>query len=143
MTSLLRTMVGALSMTAALWTAAVAQPAGDATPAPRVVHAGGMSYVNGGVGEESRAAIDRMASGFELRNVFSGQGGQYVVAERVTLQNASGGESVVILNAGPILMISLPHGRYMMEATVGGQLQRKTVQVGSAPTRVDWRWPGA
>lgn len=143
MNSLLRTMVGALSMTAALWTAAVAQPAVDAAPSPRVEHAGGMSYVNGGVGEESRAAIDRLAPDFALRNVFSGQGGQYVVAERMTLQNASGGEPVVILNAGPILLIRLPPGRYTMEATVGGQLQRKTVQVGSGPTRVDWRWPGA
>ncbi|WP_421887436.1 hypothetical protein [Methylibium sp.] len=143
MNNLLRTTAGALSMTVALWTGAIAQPAGDAPPAPRVERAGGMSYVNGGVGEEARAVIDRLSPDFALRNVFSGQGGQYVVAERVTLQNAGGGEPVVILNAGPILMISLPPGRYTMEATVGGQLQRKTVQVGSAPTRVDWRWPGA
>lgn len=143
MNSLLRTMAGALSMTAALWTGAIAQPAGDAPPVPRVERAGGISYVNGGAGEEARAVIDRLSPDFALRNVFSGQGGQYVVAERVTLQNTSGGEPVVIRDAGPILMISLPPGRYTMEATVGGQSQRKIVQVGSAPTRVHWRWPGA
>lgn len=143
MNSLLRAMAGALSMTAALWTGAIAQPAGDAPPVPRVERAGGISYVNGGAGEEARAVIDRLSPDFALRNVFSGQGGQYVVAERVTLQNTSGGEPVVIRDAGPILMISLPPGRYTMEATVGGQSQRKIVQVGSAPTRVDWRWPGA
>ncbi|ABM96478.1 hypothetical protein [Methylibium petroleiphilum] len=143
MNSLLRTMAGALSMTAALWTGAIAQPAGDAPPVPRVERAGGISYVNGGAGEEARAVIDRLSPDFALRNVFSGQGGQYVVAERVTLQNTSGGEPVVIRDAGPILMISLPPGRYTMEAMVGGQSQRKIVQVGSAPMRVDWRWPGA
>ncbi|WP_428421743.1 hypothetical protein [Methylibium sp.] len=141
MKTTLQTALGALTFAAALVAGAAAQTAPDGPPLPRVEHAGGIAYVNGGAGEEARAAIERMRPDFALRNVFSGQGGQYVVADRVTVRGATG-EPLEIRNAGPILMMSLPPGSYTLEADVGGQVQRKTVQIGSAPQQLSWRWPG-
>lgn len=113
-------------------------------PGPRVQRAGSLEYVSGGAGEESRAAIERMQGGFALRNVFSGQGGEYVVPEKVTVRGASG-PAAEIANAGPLLLLALRPGRYTIEAAVGGRVQRKTVTVSASekPVQLNWNWPGA
>lgn len=131
------------AFTALATTQGLAESSGDGMPpAPRVEQAGKIAYLNGGAGEEARVAMERMQAGFPLRNVFSGLGGQYVVAERVMVLNAAG-EATEIRDAGPLLMLDLPPGRYTIEAYVGGQLQRRTVTLAQQPVKLNWNWPGA
>ncbi len=96
--------------------------AGDpgAPPAPRVRSAGGVEYINGGAGEETRAAIDAQRGDFPLRLVFSVAGGAYVVADHVDVGGAQG-KVLAVDNAGPILLVKLPPGAYTVDATYGGE----------------------
>ena len=123
--------------------AAFAQPAAPADagtpPAPRVRSAGGIEYINGGAGEESRAAIDAQRAAFPLRLVFSVTSGAYAVADRVEVSNA-GGTLLGVDNAGPMLLVKLPPGTYTVAATYNGKSERRTVRVGREPTTVNWRW---
>jgi len=121
-------------------------PGGDGMPpAPTVRQAGGVDYMNGGAGAEARAVMDAKAAQFSLHNVFSGQGGEYVVARKVTITPVGGKavQPITIDNAGPILMLSLPPGSYTIEADVGGKPQRKTVKLAGQPVKLNWNWPGA
>ena len=136
-------LMGLFTLAAALAAPALAQTSGDGLPPPpRVQQAGGIDYLNDGGGAESREAIEKMQSRFMLRNLFSGQGGQYVVAQRVSVRGAAG-PLIEIRDAGPVLLIALPPGAYTIEADVGGQVQRKTVQLGAQPLKLNWNWPGA
>lgn len=114
-------------------------------PAPQVRQAGSVDYMNGGAGEEARQVMDARKSQFSLHNVFSGKGGEYVVAQKVTIRRAGAAsvEPIRIDNAGPVLMVSLPPGTYMVEAEVDGKMQRKTVKLGAQPVKLNWNWPGA
>jgi hypothetical protein len=120
----------------------------DATAAsilPKVQNANGIDYMNGGAGEEARAVMDAKGAQFSLHNVFSGKGGEYVVARKVTITPVGGKavEPITIDNAGPILMVSLPPGSYTIEADVDGKTQRKTVKLAGQPVKLNWNWPGA
>jgi hypothetical protein len=114
-------------------------------PTPQVRHAGNVDYMNGGAGEEARAVMDAKAPQFSLHNVFSGKGGEYVVARKVTIRSVGGkaSEPITIDNAGPILMVSLPPGSYTIEADVDGKTQKKTVKLAGTPVKLNWNWPGA
>jgi hypothetical protein len=132
--------------TALLYTcAALAQtiaPAGDAGVAspPQVQSADGVEYINGGAGEEARAAIDARRGAFPLRLVFSLPSGAYVVADHVDVSNARG-KVLGVDGAGPILLVKVPPGEYSVEARYGGKVERRAVRVGRDGTTVNWRWP--
>jgi len=121
--------------------AALAQSAPDAgaPPPPRVRTANGIEYINGGAGEESRAAIDAQRAAFPLRLVFSVTSGAYAVADHVDVSNGSG-KVLGVDDAGPMLLIKLPPGTYTVDATYGGRSERRTVRVGREATTVNWRW---
>lgn len=144
MKHVLRARLGVLAIAAAAAAAVQAQALDEVeSPVPRVERAGPVEYVNGGAGEESRASIDQLRAFFPVRNVFSGRGGQYVVAERVTVRGALDAP-VEIRNAGPILVMNLPRGDYTLEVEVGGQVQRKQLRIGDQPPQqLNWHWPGA
>src|SRR5881227_2932542 len=89
--------------------AALAQPA-PGVPAPaRVQVQGGVEYLNGGAGEEERAAIVAQSADLPLRIVFSVAGGAYVVADHVDVANARA-KVLSVDNAGPLLAIKVPPG---------------------------------
>src|SRR4051812_3953420 len=106
-------------------------PAGDpgAPPAPQVRSSGGVEYLSGGAGEESRAAIESARAGFPLRLVFSVASGAYVVAEHVDVSNAQG-KVLGVDDAGPMLLVKVPPGDYTVDARYGGRTERRTVRVG-------------
>lgn len=112
---------------------------GSPAAAPQVQRAGGVEYVSGGVGEESRAALQSMQTAFALRLVFSAQGGEYFVADKVTLRNA-GGEVASMSGVGPILMLKLKPGDYTVTADYSGRTEQRKIKVGSAAQTVNWRW---
>ena len=62
--------------------------------------AGSVDYMNGGAGDEERAAMTAQQAGFPLRIVFSQRGGAYGVADRVQLSRG-GAEVAAIDKAGP------------------------------------------
>ena len=103
---------------------------------------GGFAVVNAGAGKEEVAALQRMASRYNLRVVISGRGGEYGVADRL-LVSGPNGVRVEIVDAGPWLLMRLPPGRYTLDASFGGRAERRTAIVGSGHTIVHWNTPAA
>ncbi len=123
--------------------AALAQtPTGvpGAPPSPVVQRAGSVEYLNGGAGEEERAAMTAQRSAFPLRIVFSQPGGEYAVADRVDVSQGAARVAGVD-KAGPILMLKLAPGDYAVDARFAGRTERRQVRVGRDGTQIDWRLP--
>ncbi|HEV7578448.1 MAG TPA: hypothetical protein VGO85_20635 [Caldimonas sp.] len=121
--------------------AALAQPTPadpGAPPPPRVQVQGGVEYLNGGAGEEARAAIAAQAADFPLRIAFSTPGGAYIVADHVDVANASG-KVLGLDNAGPLLAIKVPPGDYTLDVRIGGKSERRPIRVGREPVTLNWR----
>jgi hypothetical protein len=120
--------------------AAFAQPVPGTPSPPRVQVQGGVEYLNGGAGEEERAAIVAQSADLPLRIVFSVAGGAYVVADHVDV--ASSGAKVLSLdNAGPLLAIKVPPGDYTIDVTVAGKSERRPIKVGRQAVVLNWRLP--
>jgi len=131
----------ALCLAAALCAgAAFAQPAPSAPAPARVQVQGGVEYLNGGAGEEERAAIVAQSAGLPLRIVFSVSGGAYAVVDHVDVAGAAG-KVLGLDNAGPLLAIKVPPGEYTIDVTVAGKSERRPIRVGTQAVILNWRLP--
>lgn len=112
----------------------------DATAAsilPKVQNTNGIDYMNGGSGTEGVDYMKARGNEFPLQITFSGPGGQYGVAEKLTLRSG-GRELISVADAGPLMMFKLPPGNYTMEATFKGVVEKRNVSVGTGISKVNW-----
>lgn len=112
----------------------------DATAAsilPKVQNTNGIDYMNGGSGTEGVDYMKARGNEFPLQITFSGPGGQYGVAEKLTLRSG-GRELISVADAGPLMMFKLPPGNYTMEATFKGVVEKRNVSVGNGISKVNW-----
>lgn len=112
----------------------------DATAAsilPKVQNANGIDYMNGGSGTEGVDYMKARGNEFPLQITFSGPGGQYGVAEKLTVRSG-GRELISVADAGPLMMFKLPPGNYTMEATFKGVVEKRNVSVGKGISKVNW-----
>lgn len=133
----MKTLIAILLATS---TAAMAQsaPEGLPTAPPEVHQVGQVSVLNGGVGEEEVRWFKSQSSQYPLQLVISGRGGEYGVADSLTVRRGDD-ELVTVSNAGPWVMLDVPPGRYTVEASFDGQTERRVVQVsGKGVQRVHW-----
>ena len=114
-------------------------------PLSKVEVINGIEVLNGGANIADADYLKSRTGEFGLRFVFSGRGGEYGVAERLTLREARAGgrELLSIPDAGPHLLVKLPPGRYTAEATFKGVVETRTVVVGSSASLVSWNTPRA
>jgi len=109
---------------------------------PTVQHGpAGIEYLNGGSGEEERAAMAARQPEFPFRVVMSAAGGQFIVADTLSVATPQG-ELLAIRDAGPIVMIKLPPGSYNLEATWQGRTERRSVRLATSAQTLEWRFPG-
>jgi len=121
---------------------AFAESAAGAPPAPQVRSANGVDYINGGAGDEARAAIAQLQPGFGLKLVFSNGSGEYLVADHVAVKGKAG-EVFDVDRAGPLLLVKLPPGDYSVAATYEGRTEIRPVKVGAATQTLNWSFGGA
>lgn len=125
-------------------TAAIASGAPPPNSLPdstEVMHGGaGASYISGGAGASERAAMERKRRQFPLKLVLSAKGGEYIVADTVTLRSTRG--MLTAQQVGPLMMIKAPPGRYMVEVNYNGKTRRQSIQVGSQPREVNFSFNG-
>ena len=121
---------------------AFAQVSPNPATAPTVQHGpGGTDYLNGGAGDEERAAMATRHSEFPFKVVMSAAGGEFVVADKLSVSTPQG-ELLAIRDAGPIVMIKLRPGQYTLEATWQGKTERRSVRLATAAQTLEWRFPG-
>jgi len=95
----------------------------------------GITYLSGGIGEDEARAIGQ-AQGYNLHMTFAiGPENKYVPDVDVTVQDASGQALLTLSDAGPLVYVQLPPGKYSVVATRNGEERRDTADVGSGAAR--------
>lgn len=92
-------------------------------------------YVCGGIGVEERQALARARPDFSLRVATAARGsGAFLAGVRVRILDAGGREVLARELSGPILLVDLLPGPYVVEAATAGQVRhrRTTVMQGGA-----------
>jgi hypothetical protein len=104
----------------------------------------GIKYLNGGASEDERARMQAQTAEYPVRIELSGRGGEYLVADSLTLSNRAGNTIASVPNAGPYVMFNLPPGRYTAEVTLpDGEHGRRPLSVGHDPQTLNWNFPQA
>lgn len=103
----------------------------------------GVTYLSGGIGEDEAKAIQQ-ATGYNLHMTFSiGPEGKYVPDVDVVVQKAQGQTVLTLNQAGPLVYVQLPPGKYTVVATRNGEERRDTAEVGSGAARnLVFNWAG-
>ena len=135
LTLALATVGSIATATAVLPYAGPDTPSGVPLPAEQQVN--GIAYMNDGAGLDDVAYLKTRAREFPLQIIFSGRGGEWGVADSVTIFK-DGRELLSVPNAGPYFMLKLPPGRYTMEATFKGVVEKRSATVGAGITKVNW-----
>ncbi|MHC8356314.1 carboxypeptidase regulatory-like domain-containing protein [Pseudomonas sp. LB3P81] len=95
----------------------------------------GISYLSGGVGEDEAKAIQQ-TTGYNLHMTFAiGPENKYVPDVEVAIQKAQGQTVLTLSEAGPLVYVQLPPGKYTVVATRNGEERRDTADVGSGAAR--------
>jgi hypothetical protein len=95
----------------------------------------GITYLSGGVGEEEARAIQQ-TQGYNLHMTFStGPKDEYVPDVNLVIQKTPGSPVLTLSEAGPLVYVQLPPGKYTVVATRNGEERRDTAEVGSGAAR--------
>ena len=137
----------ALVLAVCLTPAAVfAQAAGSipGTPAPGALaphQQNGITYVNGGVGQEEQSAMRAQRSDYNLQLTFATrQTGAYRSDVQLDIADARGGSVLSVANTGPMFFAKLPPGVYRISASAEGKTFRRSVRIGNAPKEIVLHW---
>ncbi|CAH0184503.1 carboxypeptidase regulatory-like domain-containing protein [Pseudomonas brassicacearum] len=103
----------------------------------------GITYLSGGIGEDEARAIGQ-AQGYNLHMTFAvGPENKYIPDVKVVIQNASEQTLLTLSDAGPLVYVQLPPGKYTVVATRNGEERRDTAEVGSGAARnLVFHWNG-
>lgn len=103
----------------------------------------GIAYLSGGIGEDESKAIQQ-STGYNLHMTFSiGAENKYIPDVDVLIQKAAGQTVLTLSQAGPLVYVQLPPGKYVVIATRNGQERRDTTDVGSDTARnLVFHWNG-
>ena len=106
-----------------------------------VIMVGNVSYVSGGIGEDSRERMKAFSAAFNLKLLLAYKSGSYMSDVDVVVADAKGKPLIKASSEGPIFMAKLPAGAYEVTATAVGQAQRQKVTVTNGRQAVlHFRW---
>jgi hypothetical protein len=129
----LRVMAGAAALACAAWPALAADEV--------VMKSGNVSYVAGGVGEESLQRMRALAKDFNLQLLFAAKAGNYLADVTVSIRDARGANVLEATAGGPFLLARLAPGKYEVVATLDGvSVRQKATVAGSGLHQLVFRW---
>ena len=103
---------------------------------PPLRHAGDIAYLSGGIGSDQSAAfkdaMPRYPLSLEFARHSASDGNEYLANVPVTITDMHGTALLTTQSRGPIMLVSIPQGRYVVTASHGGNTQRRTVEIGKA-----------
>jgi hypothetical protein len=136
-----RTTMNAIAMSVAM-AAGVAPLAAQAQDTLVIETMNATRYVNGGIGKEERAAMEREAKQFPLRMTFSERkDGELVADVPVAVSDAKGSPVFILPKAGPLLYVMLPDGKYTVSATWRGKTETQDVTLaGKTAKHLYFHW---
>ena len=120
--------------------ACLASQAALAAPTPQQQN--GVSYINGGVGQEEQSAMRAQRADYNLLLTFATrQSGAYRSDVQLDIVDAKGATLVSAANTGPMFYARLPNGTYRISAAAGGKVFKRSVKIGgAAPKEMTLHW---
>lgn len=114
----------------------------DSDLVPEVQSDSGISYVSGGIGDQSQQAMDEMADDFNLQLTFAQeQGGNYLADVPVMIQDEQGSSVLEVVSQGPIFYAELEPGMYTVMVSSEGEVHERQVEVQSdSPSMIHFAW---
>jgi len=110
---------------------------------PPVQSAAGVKYVPGGVGKAESEAMLRESKRYPLALVFSGgKANHYLANVDIHVRDAAGKTVLQANIGGPMVLVDLPAGQYVVDAQYKGQTVRQRIEISAkGAKRVDLHWP--
>jgi len=103
--------------------------------------ADGPTHVCGGIGSDESVAMRSQMKDHPLSLMFARPDGAYLADVDVTIQDAATAAPAYVFRArGPLCLVDLPTGSYMVQASSGGVTKNLPVTIASAPRTVDFRF---
>ena len=101
----------------------------------------GVRYLQGGIGQDEANAL-RKTPGYDLHvELSTGPEGKFQSGATVDIQNAQGQPVLSVTDAGPLLYVQLPPGKYKVTGNAQGETVQQLVTVnGKTPTTVNLNW---
>lgn len=101
----------------------------------------GVRYLQGGIGQDEANAL-RKTPGYDLHvELSTGPEGKFQSGASVDIQNAQGQPVLSIPDAGPLLYVQLPPGKYKVTGNAQGETVQQMVTVnGKSPATVNLNW---
>lgn len=97
----------------------------------------GIPYVSGGVGEDSRDALQETARDYNLKLIFSNKTGHYLAAINVLITRPNGDTVLEAVSKGPWFYTKLPPGTYTVVAKGENSSRERKIKVGAGLTTVE------
>ena len=104
----------------------------------------GVTFVSGGIGSDSREQLTEREKFYNFKLITTLEGsGKFVTAASITLTSATGAKLVEHVTDGPILLMGLPAGAYVLSATFRGVTRTRKIQVRANSRLLTeyMRWP--
>ena len=119
----------------------VALTSNAALAAPTPQQQNGISYINGGVGQEEQAAMKALRTDYNLLLTFATkQTGAYRSDVQLDIMDAKGATLLSVPNTGPMFYAKLTPGIYRISAAAEGKTFKRTVRLGQAPRELTLHW---
>ena len=140
---MIRTTMNAIALGVAL-AGSVAPLAAQAQGTATMEKAKATTYLNGGIGKDERAVMTRESTQFPLRMTFSERkDGELIADVPVVVSDAKGNQVFMLPEAGPLLYVMLPDGKYTVRATWNGKTQTREVTIAGKPGHdLYFHWAG-
>ena len=120
---------------------APAQPAPPPAASAAEGAAGAIQWRCGGIGSDESTAMRAAMKAHPLSLLFARADGAYLADVQVEIRaESAGGPAQSLRASGPVCLLTLPPGRYAVDASLGGQRQSRSVDVGGAPRTLDFRF---
>lgn len=118
-------------------TLALAQPSG---PLPPMRGEGAVRHVCGGIGVDESTAFRAAMKDHPLALLFARTDGAYVAEVQVRIETDSGQPVLTLRAGGPVCLIDLPAGRYVVHARLDDESTQQPVTIGAGSRTVDFRF---
>ena len=107
----------------------------------QIMSRGSITFVSGGVGEDSAERMAALSKDFNLKLLFATKDGHYLADVSVTISDSRGATVLETVSAGPFLLAKLVPGKYQIKATYAGAsfAQQTTIPAGARREMV-FRW---
>ncbi|MFK3815867.1 carboxypeptidase regulatory-like domain-containing protein [Pseudomonas sp. NPDC089407] len=101
----------------------------------------GVRYLQGGIGQDEANAL-RKTTGYDLHiELSTGPDGKFQSGVTVDIHSAQGQPVLSVTDAGPLLYVQLPPGKYKVTGNAQGQTVQQAVTVnGKSPATVNLNW---